>query len=156
MIYLAINYKPYTVDFAVFNYESKELLRYGTLRFEEKDTNGRIMELQEAIEKLFKNIKPNVVLTQMLDLRHTLKRDLEHIVQVRTILRLHCINNNIIYNEYRTSGWEKRITELKVPSKKAKLKIAKEYSPHINRTEIANAIILGEGVVWGRLQVGRD
>jgi hypothetical protein len=45
---------------------------------------------------------------------------------------------------------------LKRPSKISKLKIVKEYSQDIESEEVANAITLGEGVVWNRLHVGRD
>ena len=96
------------------------------------------------------------MLTQLLDLRYTMKRELEQIMQMRTILRKLCYDKNIMYNEFRTVGWEKRITDLKKPSRIAKLKIAKEYSNMIDREEVADAIILAEGVVWNRLQIGRD
>ncbi len=156
MIYLAINQNPYTIDFAAFKYESKKLLRYGTAYYHEKDNTSRIIEIWDNINELLDEIQPNIVITQMLDLRHTMKRDLEHIIQIRTVLRKLCYDKNIMYNEFRTIGWEKRITDLKKPSRKAKLKIAKEYSNLIDREEIADAIILGEGVVWNRLQIGRD
>ena len=156
MIYLSINSSPYTLDFALFRYEDKILLQYGTAFYKEKDHTKRIIEIWNNIDELLDDIKPNVVLTQMLDLRHTLKRDLEHIVSIRTILRKLCYDKNILYNEFRTWGWSLRLTNTKKPSKKAKLKIAKEYSNLIDREEIADAIILAEGVIHNRLQIGRD
>ena len=57
---------------------------------------------------------------------------------------------------FRSWGWEQRITDMKKPSKKAKLKIVKEYSKMIDREEVANAIILGEGVIYNRLQIGKE
>ena len=156
MIYLAINQSPYTIDYAVFDYMSKELLQYGTAYYKEKDNTSRIIEIWESIEELLDDIKPNIVLTQLLDLRYTMKRELEQIMQMRTIIRKLCYDKNIMYNEFRTVGWEKRITDLKKPSRIAKLKIAKEYSNMIDREEVADAIILAEGVVWNRLQIGRD
>ena len=156
MIYLSINSSPYTIDFCVFDYQTKKMLRFGTAYYHEKDHTKRIIEIWNNIDELLNEIQPNIVLTQMLDLRYTLKRDLENIVSIRTILRKLCYDKNILYNEFKTSGWEKRITNLKKPSKKAKLKIAKEYSNLIDREEVANAIILGESVVWNRLQIGRD
>jgi Holliday junction resolvasome RuvABC endonuclease subunit len=156
MKYLAINSSPYSLDFAVFKYESKKLLQYGTSYYHEKDNTKRIIEIWEDINELLDELHPNIVVTQMLDLRYTLKRDLENIMQVRTLLRLACYKKNIMFNEFRTLGWEKRITNLKKPSKKAKLKIAKEYSNLIDREEIADAIILCESVVWNRLQIGKE
>lgn len=156
MKYLSINKSTHTIDYALFKRETKELLEWGTIYFFEKDINERIMEIWKKVEELLKAKKPNIVITQMVDLRHTLKKDLEHILQMRTIFRKLCYDQNIMYNEFKTSGWEKRITNLKNPSPKAKLDIAHEYSNLIDRQEIASAIILGEGVVWGRLQIGRD
>ena len=156
MIYLSINSSPYSLDFAIFDYESKKLLQFGTAFYKEKNHTERIIEIWNNIEELFDEIKPNIVLTQLLDLRYTMKRDLEHIMQIKTILRKLCFDKNIMYNEFRTIGWEKRITDLKKPSKKAKLKIAREYSNLIDREEIADAIILCEGVIHNRLQIGVD
>ena len=156
MTYLSINSNPYSLDFAVFNYESKKLLQWGTAYYKEKTPTERIIEIWDSIDELLDEIEPNIVLTQMLDLRYTMKRDLEQIMQIRTILRKLCYDKNIMFNEFRTVGWEKRITDLKKPSRKAKLKIAKEYSKLIDREEVADAIILGEGVIWNRLQIGRD
>jgi len=83
-----------------------------------------------------------------------MKKDLERIVEVRTILRLVCEQRNVMYNEFKTSGWEKRITENK-PTKKNKLKIVNVgYEIELSDIEIANAIILAEGVAWNRLQIG--
>lgn len=156
MKFLAIDKNPYFISYAVFHLETKKLLCFGTVYFREKDENERLLEIWEQIEKLIKEESPNVVLTHWVNLRTTMKRDLQHIMQIKTILRLVCSRNNVAYNEFKTDGWEKRITNLKQPSAVAKLKIAKEYSPMIDNVGIANAIILGEGVVWGRLQVGKD
>jgi hypothetical protein len=156
MKYLAIDKSPYWVSYALFQYETKELLKFGTVYFREKDENERLKEIWVKLEVLLDETCPNGVLTHWLDLRNTLKRHLEHTMQVKTILRKLCIDKEITYNEFRTNGWEKRITDLKRPSKISKLKIVKEYSQDIESEEVANAIILGEGVVWNRLHVGRD
>lgn len=156
MKYLSIDKNPYFISYALFHLETKKLLSVGTVYFREKDENDRLVEMWEQIDKLIKEESPNVVLTHWVNLRTTMKRDLQNIMQVKTILRLACSWNNVAYNEFKTDGWEKRITNLKQPSKVAKLKIAREYSAAIDSVEVANAIILGEGVVWGRLQVGRD
>jgi len=156
MKYLAIDKNPYFVSYALFQYESKELLKFGTVYFRQKDENERLKEIWVKIDALLDEMNPNGVLTHWLDLRTTLKRDLEHTMQVKTILRKLCIDKEITYNEFRTNGWEKRITDLKKPSPRAKLKIVQEYSKDIESKEVANAIILGEGVVWQRLHIGRE
>lgn len=156
MKFLSINFSPYTLDFCVFDYNSKNLLEYGTAYYKSKNKTDRIVEIRDNINELLDTIKPNIVVSQLLDLRHTLKRDLEHISQIRTILRLLCANKNIMYNEFKVIGWSLRLTNTKRPSKKAKLKIAREYSEKIDREEIANAIILGESVIWNRIQKGSE
>ena len=156
MISLAVNYSPYALDFCVFDYQTKKLLQYGTCYYQEKDHSKRIVEIWDSIEELLDDIKPTIIVTQLLDLRYILKRDLEHILETRTILRKLCYDKNIMYNEFKVNGWTKRITETKKPSKKAKLKIAHEYSKLIDREEVADVIILNESVVWNRLQYGRD
>jgi Holliday junction resolvasome RuvABC endonuclease subunit len=130
------------------------LLRYGTAFYKSKNKTDRIIEIRDNINELLDEINPNIVVTQMLDLRHTLKRDLENIMNIRTILRLLCADKNIMYNEFCDIGWTKRLTNTKRPSKKAKLKIVREYSEKIDREEIADAIILGESVIHNRLQIG--
>ena len=120
MIYLSINSSPYTIDIAVFDYQSKKLLRYGTSYYHEKDNTKRLVEIRDNINELLDEINPNIVVTQLLDLRYTMKRDLEHILQIRTILRLLCYDRNIMFNEFKVSGWSKRLTNTKKPSKKAK------------------------------------
>jgi len=156
MILLSINSGPYQLDFAVFDYKTKKLLQYGTSYYHEKDSSKRINEIWESLEELLDDIKPMIIVTQLLDLRYTMKRDLEHILQIRTVLRKLAYDKNIMYNEFKTIGWEQRITEQKKPSKRAKLKIANEYSNLIDREEVCDAIILGEGVVHNRLQIGSD
>lgn len=156
MKYLAINKKPYALDYALFEKETKLLIDWGTIFFKEKDNDKRVIEKWGKINNLIKNTKANIVLTQIVDLRYTLKRDLEHIIETKTIIRKTCYDRNIMYAEFKTSGWEQRITKLKNVSPQAKLRIAHEYSKKIKRVEVAEAIILGEGVVWGRLQIGRD
>ena len=153
---LSINSNPYTIDFAVFDYETKSLLEYGTAFYKEKTSTERIVEIRNDLTELLEITDPVIVVTQMLDLRHTLKRDLENIMMIRTILRLLCANKNIMYNEFKSWGWSKRLTNMKRPSKKAKLKIVREYSEKIDREEICDSIILAESVVWNRIQVGRD
>jgi len=155
MKFLAIDKNPYYIAFALFQYESKKLISFGTVRFTQKNETDRLNEIWEKIGKLLDETNPNGVLTHWLDLRTTLKRDLEHVMQVKTVLRKLCSDKNITYNEFKTDGWEKRIINLKQPSKLSKIKIAREYDKSITDDKIANAIILGEGVVWNRLQVGR-
>jgi hypothetical protein len=154
MRYLAIDKEPYFIAYAVF--DDKALVDYGFMVFNEKDENKRIEEMWHKISQLLKDKKPTFVLTQMLDLRYTKKEDLEKIIPIRTILRKLSLDNKAVYSEFRTYGWEKRITNMEKPSPKRKLDIARQYSENISMVQTANAIILGESVAHGRLQIGRD
>lgn len=154
MRYLAIDKEPYFIAYAVF--DDKALVDYGFMVFNEKDENKRIEEIWNKISQLLKDKKPTFVLTQMLDLRYTKKEDLEKIIPIRTILRKLSLDYKTVYSEFRTYGWEKRITNMEKPSPKRKLDIARQYSDKISMVQIANAIILGESVAHGRLQIGRD
>ena len=154
MKYLAIDKEPHFLAFALF--EDKALVEHGYMTFNAKNENDRIKEIWSKIEHLIKEKKPLFVLTQMIDLNDIRKKELEKIVTVPTILRKLSIDCNAIYSEFRTFGWEQRITDMDKPSPKRKLKIAREYDSNIELVKIANAIILGESVVHGRLQIGRD
>ncbi len=151
---LSIDKSPYSISWAEFDYEKKTLKEFGTIYFKSKDENERIKELWNGINNLLEEIKPTVILTQLIDIEKTMKKDLVKIIPVRTVLRKLCLDKRILYNEYKTNGWEKRITKMKVPSNKGKIRIAKEYCKMIDSVEIANAIILGEGFVYRRLQLG--
>ena len=153
---LAVGKKPYYLSFAVFNYEKRSLKKWGIVYFTKKDTNDRIIEIRKCIQELLTETTPAILVTHWVDLERTLKKDLENMFQIKTLLREECIDRKIIYNEFKTLGWEKKITNQTKPSKKAKILIAKQYSKMIDNVEIADAIILGEGVVYNRLQVGRD
>jgi hypothetical protein len=152
--YLAIDKEPYFIAYAVF--DDKALVDYGFIAFSEKEENKRVEEIWHKISKLIADKKPTFVLTHLLDLRYTKKEDLEKIVAIKTLLRKLSLDYKAVYGEFRTYGWEQRITGMKKPSPKRKLDIAREYSDSIIKVEIANAIILGESVAHGRLQIGRD
>lgn len=152
---LSIDKQPYSISWAEFDYHKKTLKEFGRIFFKSKDENERINELWNGIAELLDEMKPTVVITQMINIDDYMKKDLVNIIPVKTVLRKLCLDRNIIYNEYRTKGWEKRITSMKVPSAKGKIRIAKEYSKMIDSVELADAIILGEGFCYNRLQVGK-
>lgn len=154
MRYLAIDKEPYFIAYALF--EDKALIEHGFIAFGGKSESDRIEEIWYKLIKLIERTKPTFILTHMLDLRYTKKEDLEKIVPIRTLLRKLSIDYNVVYGEFRTYGWEKRITNMEKPSPKRKLDIAREYDENITKVQIANAIILGESVAHGRLQIGRD
>jgi hypothetical protein len=152
MKYLAISKTPYYVAYAVFL--DKHLIDYGKNYFTQDTPSKRLVELYNVIDNLIQEFRPQFILTHLIDKERTMKKDLERIVEVRTILRLVCENENILYNEFKTSGWEKRITDNK-PTVARKLRLINDgYELDIDDIEVANAIILGEGVAWNRLHIG--
>ncbi len=156
MNYLAIDKHPYKINYSLFQKETKKLLDYGTYCFHEKDENKRVEEIWDTIIALIDKTNPTVVLTHWVDILHIKKIDLMKVAEIKTILRKICVDKKIIYSEFKTFGWEKRITNLDKPSRKAKLAIVREYDKTIKDVGIADAIILGEGVVWNRLQIGKE
>jgi len=161
MRYLAIDKTAYVISYAVF--DDIRLKSWGTMQIGGKSENERLLEIKGHINYLIDEYKPTTVITHLLDLSHVNKLEIERIVQVKTIIRLTCIEHKptIMYYEFRTYGWELRITNKRVlngreASPSAKIKIAQEYDKLIKDIHVANAVILGEGVAHTRLQIGRD
>ena len=152
MKYLAISKTPYRLAYASF--ENKVLTRCGSIILDEPNENKRLVVWYDLVEKLIEENKPEFLLTHLLNRKKVMKKDIEKIIEVRTILKLIAEKNNIFYAEFKTSGWELRITDLK-PTCKRKLNfVNKTFDLNIIDIEIANAIILAEGVALKRLQIG--
>lgn len=152
MKYLAISKTPNYLAYALFN--DKKLTDCGSIKLTETNENKRLLEWEQTVQAMIDYHKPTFILTHLLNKERTLKRDIKRIVEIRTILRLLSEKNKIIYAEFKTSGWEKRITDLK-PTNRRKLKLMNDgYGLELTDVEIANAIILAEGVAWNRLQIG--
>ena len=152
MRYLAISKTPYYIAYAVF--ENKSLFAYGKIDLEQTSELKRIVEWEMLVDKLIKDHTPTFLLTHMLDINKVLKKDLERMVEIKTILRKVSEQNKVIYMEFRTDGWEKKI--IGRPTDKRKIKFINDgYGIKNDNVEIANAILLAEGVAWNRLQMAR-
>lgn len=154
MRYLAVSKTPFYIAYAFFNDTS--LVDYGKILLKEENPNKRLVEWENKINDLIELHKPHFLLTHLLDKLSMMKKEIERIVEVRTILKLVCQRKNVMYAEFKTSGWEKRITSGRVTNFKKNKIISEGYEIPIGKDdyEVANAIILGEGVAWGRLQIG--
>jgi hypothetical protein len=157
MKYLAISRTPYYVAYAHF--VGEHLDNYGKVSIRSLDDMKRVLEIERILADLIQQFRPNFVLTHLLDRERVMKKDIEKIVEIRTILKLVCEKMNVVYSEFQTSGWELKITNSK-PTAYQKLKLLNEgYKLEGNETvediEVANAIILAEGVAYQRLQKGR-
>jgi len=152
MKYLSISKTPYYVAYAVF--QDQSLIAYGRINLEVENHNKRLLEWENHVSELVDKHKPHFLLTHLLDKLTMLKKDIERMVEVRTILKLVCQKRNVMYCEFKTNGWELRITNGRATEYKKNKIMSEGYGIEILDSEIANAIILGEGVAWGRLQIG--
>jgi len=156
MKYLAISKTPYYIAYALF--DSKQLELYGKELIRSTDDTLRLLEIERILADMIYKHKPNFVLTHLLDKERVMKKDLEKIVEIRTILKMTCEKMNVFYSEFKTSGWELKITGGK-PSARQKLDLINDgyklfENEEIQDIEIANAVILAEGVAHKRLHIG--
>ena len=133
-------------------------MEYGTIDFVSKKPNLRIGEINHKLGNLIDRVKPTVLLTHLLDLRWTMKKDLVKIQEIKTLLRLLCMEKNVMYTEFRTYGYEYKIFDQKKPSPKRKLDLLHEYKmcKDVTNVHIANCVFLGENVAHHNLQIGSE
>lgn len=149
--YLSIAKTPYKISYAIFN--GKNLKSYGEifLNYMNYET-----EIYNFLTKTIKKESIDVVLSNEINLERYLKKDIIKLSEFRTILKLVSLLEKAVYVEFRTYGWEKRITFNK-PTKKQKIdtiNFGYDLDLSMAQFDIANAIILGEGVAHNRLQIG--
>lgn len=152
MKYLAISKTPYYIAYSVF--EDKVLVDYGKIKLNGNCDLKRLVEWESAVNEIIKKHSPTFLLTHLLEIETLLKKDIEKVVEIRTILKLLSEKNNIIYMEFKTSGWEKKIIGRSTNFRKIQF-INRSYGTKIDDVEIANAIILCEGVAHKKLQVAK-
>lgn len=149
--YLSIAKSPYKVSYAVFN--GTTLKSYGEqhLKYLTYET-----DIFKFIESMIKTHNIDIVLSNEINLERYLKKDIIKLSEFRTIIKLASLLNNSLYVEFRTYGWERRLTFNKPTPKNKISTINFGYDIELkeNQFEIANAIILGEGVAHNRLQIG--
>lgn len=155
--YLAISKTPYYIAFAVF--QDQALYDLGKVKLKEAHEMKRLVEWKEQVVDLIKKYKPQFLLTHLLDTEYMMKKDMERVVEIRTILKLVSEEENAIYMEYKTEGWEAKIIGRITNNRKINF-VNEAYELkgsdlQVFDVEVANAVILAEGVAFKRLQVAR-
>lgn len=153
MRYLSISKNPFFIAWAIF--EDKQFISYGKECINGIDSEERLLNIHKIASKLIEEKKPTFVLTHIINAERTKKKVLDKVYEVRTIFKLVALQNNSIYAEFETSGWEKRIISERITDRKKLNFINRGYKIQLDDTNIADAIILAEGVAWNRLQIGK-
>ena len=153
MKYLAISKTPFYIAYAVF--KERKLYEYGKVVLRETSEMKRLLEWENQVEELILKYRPTFLLTHLIDTNYVMKKDLVRLVEIKTILKRVSEKNKAIYMEYKTDGWEEKIIGRVTDLRKLTF-INKGYELELDDVEIANAIILAEGVAHKRLQITND
>jgi len=156
--YLSITHNKNYVAWAYFNkftLESVDKLYYNKYK-----THEQMFEFYQYFKNKLLEYKIGVMVLKRLDIRLIKKQELSYYFKIRGILQMLSTELGVIYMEAKTDGWELYITKGKNTDKRkieimnngynVNFKIDKENFK-LDDAEIANAIILGEGVSRGRL-----
>lgn len=135
--------------------ESVDKLYYNKYKQHEQ-----MFEFYQYFKKTLLEYKIGVMVLKRLDIRLIKKQELSYYYKIRGILQMLCSELGVVYMEAKTDGWELYITRGKNTNKR-KIEIMNngygvdfkinEENFKFDDVEIANAIILGEGVSRGRL-----
>jgi hypothetical protein len=119
-----------------------------------------MFDFYQYFKKILLEYKIGVMVLKRLDIRLIKKQELSYYYKIRGILQMLCSELGVVYMEAKTDGWELYITRGKNTNKR-KIEIMNngygvdfkinEENFKFDDVEIANAIILGEGVSRGRL-----
>lgn len=156
LTYLSIAKEPYSINYALF--KGKSLISYGTKSIRNlKYTGNILLEVGNVVENLIKKHKPNLIITNLLDETLYQKPLLIKMVQVKSMIEYVALKHNILYVEFSTYGWEKRLLGSYITQTKKVNLVNKGYLIDLKKEQspIADAIMLGEGVSHNRLQIGR-
>lgn len=156
LTYLSIAKEPYKLNYAVF--KGKSLVKFGIKHISYKQYTGNlILEIKHSVKSLIDEYGVDIVVSHLIDEKLYLKPLLIDMTIQKTMVEYTCLENNILYIEFQTYGWERRLTRNVVTNfQKVKI-INRGYGLKLTKQdhEIANAIILGEGVAHNVLQIGR-
>lgn len=149
--YLAITKSPYKISYAIF--QGTQLKSYGEYHL---SYNNYEKDLYIKLNRIIKGTSTDVIVSHELNFDKYLKKDIVKLSAFSTVVKLHAQLNDCVYAEFRTYGWEKRLTFNK-PTNKNKvdtINFGYDLDLSVEQIDIANAIILGEGVAHNRLQIG--
>lgn len=149
--YLSIATSPYSISYSIF--KGKNLYKWGIQNLTYLNYE---VETFDFISKLINENSIDVVLTKQIEFERHLKKDIQKLSEFQTIIKLSALKNNALYSEFRTFGWEKRLLFNRITTKQKIETINFAYDIDLKNSEVnvANSIILGEGVAHNRLQIG--
>src|SRR5690554_2499539 len=118
-------------------------------------------EVYNNIEHIIEKTKCDMIVMELLDLNKNGQENLSVESQVRGVIKLACERKGVVYQEYRVVGYFKKITGGKnTLSKKVRLLKENDIDIIVDRdnelndnTILVDAILLGEGVAMGKLQI---
>lgn len=153
-----------TTHIAYAMFEDTMLFEIDTIYYNTYREDLRLKMIYDKLSDIVKCQKIDILATHMVDYKKYMKKELRKIFEIRAILQLVCANYGVIYTEFKTDGWEYYITKGRNTPKKKLDIINKYYELDLEynkdnfkdgKQDLADAIILGEGVAHKRLQIGR-
>lgn len=156
---LSINISNTKIGVSLF--EGILLKKYNIIQLNEYILERHLNEIYNKLEQLVKETKCDIIVMKMIDLSKNGKDKLLLESQVRGVIKLLCERNGVIYQEFKTEGYFKKLTSGKNTLTK-KVSLLKKNSINIvidkdndlnDTTILVDSILLGEGVAMGKLQI---
>ncbi len=156
---LAISKSTNNISFALF--QDKVLVKAQIKPFKEFESYKRKGEIYKMLLSLIAEYKIGIIVTNKVDVEDYKKKDVRKIFEMRAIIELACNQNNVVYIEQRTNGWERYITngrntarkKIEIVNKGYDLNLKFDDNLLIGQQDLADAIILGEAIAHRRLFV---
>jgi len=156
---ISINLENTKIGIALFN--GILLKNYKVIFLKEYLLEKHLVEISNHIKTLIKDTKCDLLVMPMLDLSKNNKELLSIESQVRGVVKYTCEKHKVIYQEYKVDGYFKKITSGKnTMSKKIRLLKSNDIYISVDKddellddTIVVDAILLGEGVATGKLQI---
>jgi hypothetical protein len=157
---LAISKSTTHIAYAIFH--GKELYEINSIMHTFYENDKMLYEYYQKISEVIKQNNIGVVAVHKLDESKIMKRHLKLMYGIRTAIQFACIENKSFRIEVKTDGWEKYITNGRNTLKKKVDIVNKGYGINLKfnldnykdgQQELADAIILGEGVAHKRIYI---
>lgn len=156
---LSLNINNTKIGVSLF--EGILLKKYNVILLNEYILERHLNEIYNKLEQLVKETKCDIIVMEMIDLSKSGKEKLLLESQVRGVIKLLCERKGVIYQEFKTEGYFKKLTSGKNTLTK-KVSLLKKNSINIvidkdndlnDTTILVDSILLGEGVAMGKLQI---
>lgn len=156
---LSLNISNTKIGVSLF--EGILLKKYNIILLNEYILERHLNEIYNKLEQLVKETKCDIIVMEMIDLSKNGKEKLILESQVRGVIKLLCERKGVIYQEFKTEGYFKKLTSGKNTLTK-KVSLLKKNSINIvidkdndlnDTTILVDSILLGEGVAMGKLQI---